>query len=197
MFSAPEKVFSQGALPDGIWVCGCGGGDAIQAYLFPLLNAKNPIVLDADALNWIATSSELQQQLSNRHFQDKLSIITPHPLEAARLLQCSTQEVMKDRIQAASTLARKLNVICVLKGSGTITATPAGMVSINPTGSGRLATAGTGDVLAGCIGGHISRHAASLIPYAALVCRSVFLHGETDKQQPLLSASRISTFLSP
>lgn len=199
MFKHPDLVFNTNSLPAGIWVCGCGGGEAIRPYLLPLLNASNPIVLDADALNWIAESASLQQQLAQRHTRNRLTVITPHPLEAARLLQCTTADVMQNRVHTAIQMAKRFKAICVLKGSGSVVTSPENDLSINPTGSGRLATAGTGDVLAGCIGGHLSRYASDEHNHMALVCRSVYLHGyigETATTQATLSAGKLACHLS-
>ena len=80
-------------------------------------------------------------------------MITPHPLEAARLLSCPVGEVQADRLAAAHQLAARFGVVTVLKGSGTVVADARGAPPIiNLTGNARLATAGTGDVLAGIIG---------------------------------------------
>ena len=81
------------------------------------------------------------------------TILTPHPLEAARLLGATAAEVQADRFAAARRLAVEFGAVVVLKGSGTLVAAPDGRVAVNPTGDARLATAGTGDVLAGWIGG--------------------------------------------
>ena len=80
-------------------------------------------------------------------------MLTPHPLEAARLLDTSVAKVQADRFAAVRRLAADTGAVVVLKGSGTLVAAPDGRVAINPTGDARLSTAGTGDVLAGWIGG--------------------------------------------
>jgi NAD(P)H-hydrate repair Nnr-like enzyme with NAD(P)H-hydrate dehydratase domain len=80
-------------------------------------------------------------------------VITPHPLEAARLLGCSASEVQADRLAAARRLAARFGAVTVLKGSGTVIADAGNALPvINLTGNARLATAGTGDVLAGMVG---------------------------------------------
>jgi hydroxyethylthiazole kinase-like uncharacterized protein yjeF len=80
-------------------------------------------------------------------------VLTPHPLEAARLLGCSTAEVQADRLAAAQALAQRFGCVVLLKGSGSVVAAPHTPPCINPTGNALLATAGTGDVLAGWLGG--------------------------------------------
>jgi hydroxyethylthiazole kinase-like uncharacterized protein yjeF len=79
-------------------------------------------------------------------------VLTPHPLEAARLLRSEAPAVQDDRVAHALELARRYGAIVVLKGAGTVIAGPDGRYAINPTGSPALASAGTGDVLAGMIG---------------------------------------------
>jgi hydroxyethylthiazole kinase-like uncharacterized protein yjeF len=101
-------------------------------------------------------------------------VLTPHPLEAARLLNTSTQRVQNDRLAAAQTLADRFQATVVLKGSGSIIATPGQLASINPTGNGLLATGGTGDVLAGMIGTEL---AAGQNAHTA-ACRAAFHHGQ-------------------
>jgi hydroxyethylthiazole kinase-like uncharacterized protein yjeF len=134
-------------------VCGCGGGERVREVLPPLLAHAARLVLDADALNAIALDAPLQSQLAARGARGRPTVLTPHPLEAARLLGCSAAEVQADRIAAAARLASRFDAVVVLKGSGSVIAAPAALPSINPTGNALLASAGTGDVLAGWIGG--------------------------------------------
>lgn len=141
------------SLQRGVWVVGCGGGVAVSDWLPAILSASNPVILDADALNQIACSQDLRQSLQARQKSGAISVITPHPLEAARLLDTDTGCIQSDRISAAKALSDRFNCICVLKGSGTVVAGPDSMPQINGTGNANLATAGTGDVLAGLIGG--------------------------------------------
>lgn len=155
-------------------VCGCGGGEAVIEVLPPVLAQAARLVLDADALNAIARDAKLQTALAQRAARGLPTILTPHPLEAARLLGCSAASVQADRLTAAHTLAQRFGCVCVLKGSGSIVAPPGEAPSfINPTGNARLATAGTGDVLAGMVG---TRLAAGDAPLAA-ARHAVFVHG--------------------
>lgn len=163
--SQPELMFRDaGSLPapGQTLVCGCGGGDAVRAVLPRALAHAGPLVLDADALNALAGDAQLQSLLAARK---AATVMTPHPLEAARLLGSDTRRVQADRLAAAQTLADRHGCTVVLKGSGTVVAHPGERPSINPTGNARLATAGTGDVLAGMVGavlaaGHPPREAA-------------------------------------
>lgn len=151
-------------------VIGCGAGDAFSGTLSKVLLTSASVVIDADGLNLIATESTQQRQLRARAEQNHSTVLTPHPLEAARLLGCSTQQVQDDRLQAAQELAQRFGCVIVLKGSGTIVAAPGQTPVINPTGNARLATAGTGDVLAGMVGAALASgvdafHAASSAVY--------------------------------
>jgi ADP-dependent NAD(P)H-hydrate dehydratase / NAD(P)H-hydrate epimerase len=133
-------------------VCGCGGGDAVRGLLPEVLSQAPRLVLDADALNAIADDTALQALLAARGQRHGATVITPHPLEAARLLGVPAAAVQADRLAHARTLAQRFNAVALVKGSGTVIATPAGETFVNPSGNAALATAGTGDVLAGWIG---------------------------------------------
>lgn len=137
-------------------VCGCGGGDAVRHVLPQVLSQAPRLVLDADALNAIAADSSLQHLLlarSKRHRSHGLTtILTPHPLEAARLLGMSTAQVQADRLLSAQTLADRFGCVVILKGAGSVIAAPGVTPRINASGNAKLATAGTGDVLAGVAG---------------------------------------------
>lgn len=175
MFRAPEAL----ELARSAVVCGCGGGDAVPAVLPRVLADARALVLDADALNAIASDAQLRAQLQARGPRDGLStVITPHPLEAARLLQTGTTQIQADRLVAARTLAGELGVVCVLKGSGSVIAGPDGSVRINPTGNARLATAGTGDVLAGMTAARL----AGGLPAFDAACAAVYAHGQAAER---------------
>ena len=145
------------ALQQGTWVAGCGGGTAISEWIPQLLASNHPVVLDADALNQIAANDAFQIALKARKANGAISVITPHPLEAARLLKTSAESIQNDRLAAAHELSHQFQCICVLKGSGTVISSPGSHSWINGTGNSSLATAGTGDVLAGLLGGAIAR----------------------------------------
>ena len=136
-------------------VCGCGGGSGIDLWqaLPPLLSHAGRLVLDADALNALAADSTLASLLRQRASRGLPTLLTPHPLEAARLLKCSSADVQRDRIAAAQTLSTHFGVTVLLKGSGTVVASSTDLPHINSTGNAALATAGTGDVLAGWAAG--------------------------------------------
>lgn len=161
-------------------VCGCGGGDAVREHLPRLVSGAGALVLDADALNAIATDSQLQQQLANRSMRQAHAVLTPHPLEAARLLGTTAREVQADRLHAARALSQKFRCTVVLKGSGSIITAPQHLPAINPTGNAYLATAGTGDVLAGLIGARL----AAGMPAFEAACASAFQHGDLADRWP-------------
>lgn len=151
-------------------VAGCGGGSVVQAHLPDLMQQARQLVLDADALNAIAGDPSLQTQLAKRTAP---TVLTPHPLEAARMLNLQTSAVQADRLAAAQSLAHRYNCTVVLKGSGTIVASPHAVPRINSTGNARLASAGTGDVLAGLIGAHLAAGGDTF----HRVCEAVYRHG--------------------
>lgn len=134
-------------------VCGCGGGQAVGQVLPSLLDLAPRLVLDADALNAVASEAPLQTLLSQRAKRGLMTVLTPHPLEAARLLARPTAQVQADRLAAAHELSQRFDCTVLLKGSGTVIAAPGRTPVINSSGSAALATAGTGDVLAGWLGG--------------------------------------------
>ncbi|MCT9809159.1 NAD(P)H-hydrate dehydratase [Acidovorax sp. Be4] len=175
-------------------VCGCGGGEAVRAVLPTVLAQAARLVLDADGLNAVASDNALAAALRQRAHAGLPTVLTPHPLEAARLLQCTAAQVQADRLAAAQALAERYACSVVLKGSGSIIATPGQLPRINPTGNARLATAGTGDVLAGLIG---ARLAQGLAPHAA-ACSAVLAHGAAADHWPddrSLTASALAAFL--
>jgi hydroxyethylthiazole kinase-like uncharacterized protein yjeF len=133
--------------------CGCGGGEAVRQALPALLSHAARLVLDADALNAVASDPMLQTLLLQRAGRGQGTLLTPHPLEAARLLACTAAEVQQDRLKAAGRLAAHFQATVLLKGSGTVVQAPGRRPTINPTGNAALATAGTGDVLAGWAAG--------------------------------------------
>jgi hydroxyethylthiazole kinase-like uncharacterized protein yjeF len=149
------------------WVCGSGLGtdDAARTTLRSVLATSLPVVLDADALTLL---------VDGRHADDLRRdaplVITPHDGEFKRL---AGEAPGADRVAAACKLAAWINAVVLLKGDRTIVATPGGEVWVNPTGTSALATAGTGDVLAGLLG---SLLAGGLTPERAAVA-AAFAHG--------------------
>ncbi len=134
-------------------VCGCGGGAEVQAVLPPLIDRAGRLVLDADALNAVARDAGLQSRLEARGARGLSTVLTPHPLEAARLAGSSAAAVQADRLGVADRLAHRFGAVVLLKGSGTVITAPRRPPWINASGNATLAAPGSGDVLAGWIGG--------------------------------------------
>lgn len=181
----PELMFRR---PDALdlealaVVCGCGGGAAVRDLLPLVLERSLSLVLDADALNAIAADKSLQALLSARSHTGRGTVLTPHPLEAARLLGSGAAEVQADRLHAARRLVERFGATVVLKGSGTVVAADGETPVINTTGNARLATAGTGDVLAGMIGAAL----AAGRPAMAAACEAVWQHGNRADRWPAM-----------
>jgi ADP-dependent NAD(P)H-hydrate dehydratase / NAD(P)H-hydrate epimerase len=155
-------------------VLGCGpglghSGEAIR-LVEQALKCPLPVVLDADALNILASDGRLEGNLYNRIAP---AVLTPHPAEAARLLGSSVREIQADRLSAARELARRYGCHIALKGCGTVIVTVDGRWWLNTTGNPGMATAGMGDVLTGLI---VSLIAQGWPADAALVA-AVHLHG--------------------
>lgn len=155
---------------------GPGLGQTLQAiemlvlWLTAPFAQRIPLILDADALNLIAVHAHLGELVKKRHTS---AIITPHAGEAARLLKIGADAVQQSRTDVALALAQKFNVICVLKGAGTLCAYPDERLFVNPTGNPALAAAGTGDVLTGILAGLVAQGVSP----AEAVQLGVFVHG--------------------
>jgi hydroxyethylthiazole kinase-like uncharacterized protein yjeF len=171
---SPEPVLRQSMV-----VCGCGGGDLVREPLPRLLGHAGRLVLDADALNAIAGDPKLQTLLRSRADRGRMTVLTPHPLEAARLMAFDTARVQADRLGAAQGMADDLGCVVLLKGSGTVIAAPGLVPCINPTGNAALATAGSGDVLAGWLGGLWAQlpDAAPAQVAQQAACAAAYVHG--------------------
>lgn len=195
----PELMFRRFdalALEQLTVVCGCGGGQAVAAVLPEVLTRSARLVLDADALNTIASQAALHALVVARGQHGQSTVLTPHPLEAARLLGLTAAEVQADRLGAARQLAAQFNCVAVLKGSGTVIAAPDRIPAINPTGNARLATAGTGDVLAGMVGAGLAAGASSF----RAASEAVYRHGQIADHWPAgraLTASELARHAGP
>ena len=131
-----------------------------------------PVVVDADALNAFA---DIDSWWGNLHGN---FILTPHPGEMSRLVHMSTSDVQRGRLDIASLLAKKVNQITVLKGAFTVVADSDGGTYVNPHATSVLATAGTGDVLAGLIGSLLSQG----LPQLLAVKLAVYVHGQAGEE---------------
>ncbi len=156
-------------------IAGPGWGTHQQPLLQEILAADIPLVLDADALNMLASDEALKDRAKKR---SAVTVFTPHAGEAARLLGCSAAEVRRDRLGSALKLAESLHGWVVLKGAESLVVSPEFAVWVCPFGSNRLATAGSGDVLAGAIGGLLGQG----IKASVAVPAAVGLHAMAGEQ---------------
>ena len=170
MLCSPEKLFQLDHL--NCLAVGPGLGLSPQAVqlLRQALETELPLVLDADALNLLSAHADLQEMTKIRKGS---TILTPHSAEAARLLSSTTHDIQQERVHSATLIAQRLNCLVVLKGAGSICATPKGDWFINPTGNPGMSSAGMGDVLSGMIAALIAQR---LTPQSALLL-AVYLHG--------------------
>ncbi|WP_184918603.1 NAD(P)H-hydrate dehydratase [Kitasatospora gansuensis] len=171
----PEVVVSDAGLAAAgrvqSWVVGPGGGDGVGEVLDQALGAGVPVLVDADGLTELARRGPVA---------GASLVLTPHTGEAARLLAGATGQAPPDaaglaasRLATARRLAELYGATVLLKGSTTVVADPDGRCRVNPTGTPWLATAGSGDVLAGLLG---SLLAAGLAPFDAASV-AAYLHG--------------------
>lgn len=134
---------------------GLGQSELALQHLAAAIANPTPLVMDADALNLLASRPDLKRQIIHRARMSAVlptpTFLTPHPAEAARLLSTTTDAIQADRIGAACTLAKAYRAHVALKGCGTVLAFPNGHWFINTTGNPGLATAGSGDVLTGIL----------------------------------------------
>jgi NAD(P)H-hydrate epimerase len=144
----PARAFTWASLPD-LSDLSCGA------------------VLDADALNAIALMPDAAERIPSA------AVLTPHPGEMARLLGCTVAEVQADRLGASRRAAARFNCVVVLKGAHSVVHAPDGRARLSPWANPLLASAGTGDVLAGMIGAYLCQGAA---PFEA-ACLAVYFHG--------------------
>ena len=168
------KVLRQSLEGYQVLLLGCGLGQRAATVEFikdTLLSAPPggwpALVLDADALNILATTSHWWQGLETD------AVLTPHPGEMARLMGLSVKEVQADRLGVAKEAAARWQKTVVLKGAHTVLAAPDGRVKLSSMANPGLASAGTGDVLAGVIAGLMGQ---GLEPFVAAGC-GVYLHG--------------------
>lgn len=169
-----------------VLVVGPGLGQAAWGHslLSAAANASQPQVWDADALNLLSKGG-----LS----LPEGSVITPHPGEAARLLGLSTAEVQADRPAAARALSEKYAVVAVLKGAGTLIASPEGELACCDQGHPAMASAGLGDVLAGVIGALLAQGMSAFDG----ACLAVWLHATAGEQQGKLGRGLAASDLIP
>jgi hydroxyethylthiazole kinase-like uncharacterized protein yjeF len=161
------------AHPDALVIGpGLGTSDAARSLLARTLPLPIPVALDADALNLVARDPALRAACAARTAP---TLATPHPGEAARLLNVDIAVIQNDRLAAARTLVRELGANVVLKGAGSVLAHPDGAWDINASGGPALATAGSGDVLSGFLGALLAQGVDAKAALRYAVC----VHGAT------------------
>lgn len=191
--AVPEAVFApceDGRVVDAAapWLhkctavlAGCGLGQSTAAretVEWLLYSANKPLVLDADGINAAA------RHIPIRKTDSAPLVLTPHSAEMARLLHCTVEEVQADRESAALAAARAWHAVVALKGHRTMVADETGVIFVNPTGNPGMATAGSGDVLAGMIASFLAQGMAAT---DAAAC-GVYLHGAAGDR----AAARLS-----
>lgn len=150
---------------------GMGQGAETVKFTTGLLSAtKMPAVIDADALNILATKPVLLAKLA----KGRTLVLTPHPGEMARLIGSTVAEVQADRLNVARSFSERMGVILVLKGARTLIAHPDGHVAVNTSGNPGMAKGGSGDLLTGLIAGLLAQHPSDP---AHAVEAAVYLHG--------------------
>jgi hydroxyethylthiazole kinase-like uncharacterized protein yjeF len=191
---ALEKVleFEQDVIAAGP---GLGRGPDVTVFVQELVaRTQTPLVLDADALNALASDPD---RLQNSGEGARPIVITPHPGEMARLANTSVDEVQASRLDVARDFAVQHQIYVVLKGYRTLIATPEGKVFINPLGNPGMATGGTGDVLTGVL----SAWLAQLLDAEAACKIAVYLHAlagdltEADEGEVAMTAGDLAAHL--
>jgi len=175
MFAAPEKLVGARL---SVLVVGPGLGQSPRAHalLEAALAAPCPLVLDADALNLLASESELASQIARRSHP---TLLTPHPGEAARLLGVSAADIQANRIGAARNMSMNYRAEIALKGAGTVIAHPDDRYAINTSGGPWLAQAGSGDRLTGMLAALLGQGMAAGDALEA----AVWLHGNATSER--------------
>lgn len=168
-FLSPNEVLGEITKYDVLLIGpGLGQSDQTVKLVEHVLNSNlPPAVIDGDGLNILSKRGKWWEKLSSE------TILTPHPGEMARLTGLTVQKIQSDRINIAKSYAKKWGKVVVLKGANTVVADPSGKILLSPFANPALATAGTGDILAGMIAGLLAQ---CLKPFDA-ACVGVYIHG--------------------
>jgi ADP-dependent NAD(P)H-hydrate dehydratase / NAD(P)H-hydrate epimerase len=155
---------------------GMGNDDDTRALTWAALadiaaDLPNGAVFDADALNALATMADAAERMPAK------AVLTPHPGEMARLMGTTVAEVQANRLATARAAARRFGCTIVLKGAHTVVAAADGRAGLSPFANPLLATAGSGDVLAGVIGGYLAQ---GMEPFEA-ACLGAYVHAATGE----------------
>ncbi len=154
---------------------GLGNSESTRALAWAILpdlaEVANGVVLDADALNAIAAMEDVAERVPAN------AVLTPHPGELARLLKTTVADIQSRRLEAAKEAAATYGCVVVLKGAHTVIASAEGSVRLSPFANPLLATAGSGDVLAGIIGGYLAQGCTAM----EAACLGVYAHAATGE----------------
>jgi NAD(P)H-hydrate epimerase len=154
---------------------GLGQGPETVEFTRGLLSATEiPVVIDADALNILASEARMLEELGKSAKAGRTVVLTPHPGEMARLKGIPVAEVQANRLEVARGFAERFGVTLVLKGARTLIAHPDGSVAVNTTGNPGMAKGGSGDLLTGLVAGLLAQYPNDV---ARAVEAAVYLHG--------------------
>lgn len=163
-----ERIEAADAIVIG---CGLGRSRATLKMLRTVLTeARVPVVLDADALNMLSDSPSLLARAEQ-------TILTPHFREMSRLCDVDVEEIMADPVTVCRDFALANRLVCVLKDHHTAVSDGSDRVYLNQSGNSGMATGGSGDVLAGILGGLLAQCKDSSLPLFEIACLGVYLHG--------------------
>ncbi len=168
-----EEIIDSALSRATVVVCGCGLGisSASRKVLARVLrNCEKPMVLDADALNLLARNPSLLKYTKGK-------IITPHPTEMSRLTGKAVSEITESIPNECREFAKKHSLTCVLKDHSTAVSDGSLRVYVNTSGNSGMATAGSGDVLAGIIGGILSQNRENTLTDLQVASLGVYIHG--------------------
>ena len=168
-----DAVISAAERADAIVIgCGLGRSDTSKKILGAVLRStEKPCVADADALNIISANPALKKYLCGR-------IITPHPAEFSRLAGCSVEDILKDAEKMSYDFAQKHGAICLIKRHETAVS-DGKCVYVNKSGNSGMATAGSGDVLSGIIGGILAQNKNGELSLFEATCLGAYIHGRS------------------
>ncbi len=166
-----ETVDAAIARADAV-VCGCGLGisrTSLSILSHLLRTCTAPCVLDADALNLISKNPSLFKYTKSK-------IITPHPAEMSRLCGRPTSDIVNDLNESCRSFAQRYSLVCLLKGHNTAVS-DGEHIYVNNSGNSGMATAGSGDVLAGIIGGILAQNKEGKLTMLEVASLGAYIHG--------------------